>query len=305
MLRLFQQHMTQNMSNFTSIGRPVDPRYPTNMAISIIMAITTLAMFVFQLFTGTNFVQAGIQGIMAGLTIFLVWAFAREIDPEEQLSAFVPVVLMFIVLFTIDAGYNLLVLFYMMTLARIVNRSVGLPAKLTDSVIILVFTGIIAYLYGWIYALLGVMAFLLDAMLPEANNRHKLFALLALIVTIVVFVLQGSTINPTFPSTDYLIVILLAGLIFIPVIWMSRQLNVAGDANAETLIPIRVQATQILILAFAYVIAFWQGNEGIMTLLPLWIIFAGLAVFPLIKPLLPEINLEMRASKSQIDAHKS
>lgn len=293
--------MNQTIQSFTHIGRPIDPRYPTNLAIAIIIAITTVSMFIFQLLSGTNLFLSTTQAIVAALTIFLVWAFAREIDPEEQLSAFMPVLLMLIVLFTLDVEYNLIALFYLMSLARIVNRSIGLAATLADSIIMLIFTGLVAYLSGWIYALVAVIAFLLDAVLPDANHRHRVFALLAFIVMIIAFVLQSGVINLTIPSTNYLIATGLAGLVFIPIIWKAGKLSVSCDISPELLSPLRVRATQIMVLIFAFIIAFWQGNQGILALLPLWLVFAGTGLFPLIKPFLPDINLEMRSVRLWID----
>jgi len=286
----------QDMSQLTHVGRPVDPRYPTNRAISIINIATIVVMFVFQLVKGTPIIDAGLHAIAAGLTMFVVWAFAREIDPEEQLSAFVAVLLALILLFTVDAGYNLIVLFYLIGIARVINRSVGLPLKLSDSVLLLGATILVAYLSGWIYALIGAIAFLLDSILPEPDLKHRLFAGLSLLVMLVVMWIQGIAITLMMPSQLYLIVIVLAGLIFIPVIWSSRQLTVVCDIRGQTLSPIRVQVLQILILVVALVIAFTQGDEGVLSYRMVWIALAGVGLFPLIKPFLPDINLEMRES---------
>lgn len=286
----------QDLSQFTHIGRPVDPRYPTNRAISIIIIATIVVMLVFQLVKGSPIIGAGLHAIAAGLTIFWVWAFAREVDPEEQLSAFVAVLLVLIMLFTLEAGFNLIVLFYLMAISRVINRTVGLPLKLSDSVVVFAATILVAYLSGWIYALIGAIVFLLDSILPEPDSKHRLFAGLSLLVMLVTMWIQGVAITLTIPSQLYLIAIVLAGLIFIPVIWSSRQLTVVCDIRGQTLSPIRIQALQILILVVAFVIAFTQGDEGVLSYRMVWLTLAGIGLFPLIKPTLPDINLEIRES---------
>lgn len=286
----------ENMSQFTHIGRPVDLRYPTNRIILLMMMLTTVAMLVFQLLSGTALIEAGLQAISAGLTIFFVWAFAREIDPQEQLSAFVAVLLTLIMLFIVDADYNLLALFFLMSVARVVNRSVGLPLKLNDSVLVLIFAGFVAYLSGWIFALIAAVAFLLDSFLPESDSKHRLFAGLAFLMMIVFMLIQQDAFTLMMPTQTFLIGIVLAGLIFMPLIWSSRQVTAVCDMRGQTLSPIRVQATQLLMLMVAFVLAFLQGNEGILAFLPLWITLVGVGLFPLIKPFLPDINLEKSGS---------
>jgi len=282
------------MTQISHIGRPVDPRYPTNLAIMVWCAVVGALMFGFRLVTAGDVIQAGVSSFFAGITIFVVWAFAREIDPQEQLSAFVSVVLMTIALFIVDVQYNLLVLFYMMSMSRIVNRSVGLPATLLDSILLLLFTGLVGLAGSWIYAMMGATAFLVDSILPDRDRKNLLFAGLSTVIMIVAFVMQNSTLNATLPTTEFIVSILVTTLIFIPVILNTRQLVVTADITREPLIPIRVQATQVIAVLFGYHVALWQGNQGILEFLPLWLTIAGVALFPLIKPILPQWDLSPR-----------
>ena len=282
------------MTQFSHIGRMIDPRYPTNLAIIVWCAIVGAVMLGFRLVSGADIIQAGIASVLAGVTVFVTWAFAREIDPQEQLSAFVAVGLMSIALFVVDVGFNLLVMFYLMSMLRILNRTVGLPATLPDSVLLLLFTGFVGLTGNWIYAMMGATVFLLDSLLPDRDRKHLLFAGLATVIMIVAFVTQNNLLNPMLPTIDFIVGILIVTLIFIPVIWNTKQLKVTADATKEPLVSIRVQAAQVIAILFGYHVALWQGNQGILEFLPLWLTIAGVALFPLIKPILPKWDLSPR-----------
>lgn len=284
----------EKATQFSHVGRTIDPRYPTNLVILIWCAVVGALMFGFRLVSGVEIIQAGIASVLAGLTIFVVWAFAREIDPEEQLSAFVSVVLMTIALFLFDLQYNLIVLFYVMSISRILNRTVGLPAKLTDSIYLLLFTGFVGLAGSWIYAMMGATVFLLDSILPDRDRKQLLFAGLSVVIMIVGFVIQNNPLNPILPTTDYIVGILITTLIFVPVVLNTKHLTCIADITKEPLIPIRIQATQVVAVLFGYHVALWQGNQGILDFLPLWITIAGVAIFPVVKPFLPEWDLSPR-----------
>lgn len=74
---------------FTSINRPIDPKYPTNRAIALFALIVMIVGGIFQLLTGTGWLLGGFWGLGAGITVFFVWAICRELDPDHDLSAFV------------------------------------------------------------------------------------------------------------------------------------------------------------------------------------------------------------------------
>lgn len=282
------------MKEMTHIGRFLDPRYPTHLAIITWCTFVGTIELGFRLVSGVDILQAGMASVLAGLMIFIVWAFSREIDPQEQLSAFVSVTFMTIALFFVDGQFNLLVLLYMLFISRIVNRSVGLPAKLSDSIILLLFTGLVGFSASWIYAMMGVMAFFVDSILPDRDRKHLLFAGLSAGIMILGFIMQSDSVKPTLPTTEFILGIVVTTLIFIPTILKSKHLIVTADITQEPLVPIRVQATQIIAVVFGFYVALWQGNAGILNFLPLWLTIAGVALFPLIKPFLPEWDLSRR-----------
>lgn len=285
----------EKMYELSHIGRAVDPRYPTNVAIMIWAGVIAVVIFGFRLVSGAALVDAGISAVIASLSVFWAWAMAREIDPQEQLSAFAAALLMTIAVFIVDVRFNLIVLFYMMSMTRILNRSVGLPATLMDSIALLVFTGVVGFFGSWIYAMMGATAFLLDSLLPDRDRKHLLFAGLSTVIMIVAFIMQNSALTPTLPTTEFIIGIVGVTFIFVPMIVKSRRVDAVCDVNDKPLFPIRVQAAQVIALLFGYHVALWQGNMGIVEFLPLWLTIAGVSLFPLVKPFVPTWDLSPRS----------
>ena len=81
--------IAMKLHNFTSIGRTIDPRYSTNLAIFILAAIVTIAGAIKEYLAGTVILDSGVWGILAGITTFFAWALCRELDPDHELSAFI------------------------------------------------------------------------------------------------------------------------------------------------------------------------------------------------------------------------
>ncbi|MGD9316838.1 MAG: hypothetical protein PVG56_08400, partial [Anaerolineae bacterium] len=78
------------LADFTALGRnPLDPGYPTNLAIAALTVVVAIAGAVWRLISGVALLESALWGIGAGLVMFLTWALGRELDPDHDLSAFV------------------------------------------------------------------------------------------------------------------------------------------------------------------------------------------------------------------------
>ena len=128
------------IERLSSITRSIDLNYPTNRIIVEITLLFLLGTAGFQLILGKAISSALYSGLIAGASVFLAWAFARELDPDNELSAFFAA-------FLGCAGFVffpspfLLTLFLEILLIRIVNRSTGLPSKTSDSIAVLLLSG--------------------------------------------------------------------------------------------------------------------------------------------------------------------
>ena len=187
----------------TSIGRPLDPAWPTNKAVMIILPVVLLAGIALRLWlTGMGAGPAAMSGLMLALIAFVGWALARELAPDDQASAFIAMAVATI------AGWRnpqagVLIVFATMALVRIVNRSTGLPARLGDSLAVLALTFVVVYTTDSpFFALAAAVAFALDGGLRDPVRRHWLFALVCVIGMVVYMVDHDVTFDMlTAPDT--------------------------------------------------------------------------------------------------------
>lgn len=189
MARPFHEHPLYKIS---AIGRPVDPRVPSNRAIIIVCVLALAAGATWGGVQGGTLAAAAQGGLSAAVTVFLAWALGRELDPDVNRTAFIAVgfaVAVWAVLGTSDLWITAVTV----ALTRIVNRTVGPPAKLTDSAIV---AGVIVFAVLWVghwtLALAAAIAFALDAMLPEGRKRQLVFGGIMLLVFAVAVLSPGA-----------------------------------------------------------------------------------------------------------------
>ena len=269
------------LSDFTSLGRiPIDPRYPTNLAIAALALAVTIAGTLWRLLSGLALLDSALWGIGAGLVVFLTWALGREIDPDHDLSAFVGAGLVPIALLLVDTP-SLLTMLWLLLVLRIVNRTVGLPAKPLDSLAVLGLGAWLTWQGIWIAGLITAVAFLLDGLLSPPLRIHLFASGLALASTVILSIFQGNMAMESGPTVPIVISSVVMTSLFLVVIATTREPKAVGDATGEPLNPRRVQAAQILALLTALVFAWWAGASGMVALLPLWAAMLGVGLYSL------------------------
>ena len=273
------------LADISALARSVDPRYPTVGAILALSLVTTAGGAAFQLVQGSGLQEALLWGVSAGLAVFLAWALGRELDPDHERSAFVGAGLSLAgrVFFGTPA---LLALAWILLVLRLVNRSTGLQAKIQDSLGILGLGLWLTWQESWVYGLATTLAFFLDSRLFRPHARHLGFAVLALLGTLGLTLMQGGSGRDGWQGTSLLWAMVAATLLFVLVIPASRRLEATGDATGEPLRPARLQAAQILALLTALFSAAWSGQAGVIDLLPLWAAMLGTPLYWLVASLL-------------------
>ena len=268
------------ISDITALGRSIDPRYPTNLAIAVSVVVVVIAGAMWRLISGAALLESALWGIGAGFVLFLTWALGRELDPDHDLSAFVGASLAIIALLLFDMP-SLLLIFWLLLLLRLVNRTVGLPAKPLDSLAILGLGVWLTWQGYWVVGLMTTAAFLLDGLLAPPLRYHLVAAGLTLVTTAILSIFHGNMAVVNGPTTPVVISsVVIAGL-FLVVIATSRGLHAVADATGEPLNPRRVQAAQVLALLTALLVAWWAGISGMVALLPLWAAMAGVGLYRL------------------------
>jgi hypothetical protein len=267
--------------DITAIGRPVDPRYPTNLAIAVVTALVAAAGAAWQWLTGAPFLDGALWGIGAGLAVFVAWALARELDPDHDLSAFVGAGLTLVALPFLGLP-RLLPLFWMILALRIVNRTVGLPAASLDSLAVIGLGLWLTWRGGWTYGLATVAALFLDGQLKPPLRRHLLLSGVMMAATAVLTLLGEAAPGGEWDLRWLRFATYLAGLLFFITTETLDDPKALCDVTGEPLRPARVRAAQLLALITALMVSSRSGQEGIIALLPLWVAMLGVALYNLV-----------------------
>jgi uncharacterized membrane protein YjjP (DUF1212 family) len=269
------------LTDITALGRtPIDPSYPTNLAIGALTLLVAIAGAILRLLSGAALLESVQWGIGAGLVVFLTWALGRELEPDHDLSAFVGAGLVLIAQLIFESP-SLLVIFWLLLILRIVNRTVGLPAKPLDSLGVLGLSAWLAWQGYWMVGLVAAVGFLLDGLLSPPLRHHLFVSGLAFVATLILSVFHGDIAMESGPTTAVVIASAVMAGLFLVVIATSRESQAVGDATGKPLSPRRVQAGQFLALLTALLLAWWAGASGMVALLPLWAAMTGVGLYRL------------------------
>jgi hypothetical protein len=276
------------IKRLSSLTRAIDLDYPTNRAIVIISLLFLLGTACYQLFLGNNIISALHSGFDAGASAFFAWAFARELDPDNELSAFLAAFLGCAGFLLFPSAF-LLALVLELLLIRIINRSTGLSSQNFDSFAVLLLSGWISFQGNWVFSLFTALAFFLDSILPEPNRSNRIFGLIALIVSLLAFIKTAEKAS-ILPDADLWLFLLAAALLFIPRILNSRKIKSKGDLTGIPLDPLRAQAAQLTALLSACLSAALSGWAGAESLMPLWGSILGTSLYGYSQSLLKKLR---------------
>ena len=266
------------ITRITSVGRPIDPNYPTNRAIVIWALVVTVAGAILQVLGGEGWIPGGLWGIGAGLAVFLAWATCREMDPDHALAAFVAAGLATVGVFC-GGLPQLGAILWLLLVVRVVNRTMGLPATVLDSLSVLGLGIWLSYQGNWGYGAVTVIALLLDSQLPDPQRRQLVLTGVGAVAVGLVAVLRG-----TMWGSEGLAVwpgLIAAGMcaVFAPVLVGARSVESVGDETGERLKGERVQAGQGIALLAGVQAAFWSGEAGLGAMMPLWAAVLGASIY--------------------------
>jgi hypothetical protein len=185
---------------------------------------------------GAGLGAAVLSGLRFGAAAFVSWALGRELLPDDQAAAFVAMALGLPACLLVP-DFGLAVGFATMALARVVNRSTGLAARVGDSVMVtaLIVWALYATESPWLGAV-GALAFLLDATLRRPLRRQWLFALVCLAALVAYVVNKGVAslvISAPVTVVDWLALPALVVLALQAL--RMREVSSGGDIGAEQL----------------------------------------------------------------------
>lgn len=239
--------MSHRIYRITSIGRPLDPSYRTNRAVLLVLPLAGLIGSAVAGARGVDLSDALIAGLIGVAVAFGAWALARELAPDDDPAAFVSLAFAYATYLVLGPP-SLFLLFTALLLTRIVNRSVGVPARPADSIFVCALTLWSAYVTDSpLVAVVGAIAFGFDASLPRPLRRQWWFAGLCLVGAVLWIVLGYGPVELQLPASEsgYWAVALIT-LVYAVAYFRTRRLSSVGDKSGVPLSLGRVRAGMVV-----------------------------------------------------------
>lgn len=275
--------------NISGIGRPVDPNYSTNRAITIISIIVFAGSSILKIVTRHDFFDSLLWGFQVGITVFLSWALSREIDPDYNVSAFIAAGLSLIGVFYWGIP-ALGVIFWLLLAVRIMNRITGLPVTILDSIVFITLSAWLSYQVNWGIGLVATIVLLADILISSRKGVLFIFPFLSMFFTWEIFQRWGVVKMPgEFIIKDWIIVLVLC-LVFLSVIIRTRKVNSMCDTPGEVPVPLRIQLGQIVVLLVGLEVMLWNGKVGMIEMFPLWLSVLAVSIYAGLIRIVPKLR---------------
>ncbi|MBZ0304884.1 MAG: hypothetical protein K8I82_02330 [Anaerolineae bacterium] len=261
--------------HLSAMGRPLAFRYPSNVFAALISGVGLAAGVGVGVMEDKAPLPLLWMGLVTSVTVFVAWALARELDPDYAASAGLAAVLALAGMIFWRETTNLLALYLMLVMARVLVRTVGIPMTLLDMGLLVIGAGLVALTESWLLGLVTAGALLLDSLLQTPNPPTRLFGGLAALVTM----LAAAFAQPDFSPPDDGIMLSVAavfGLLFLTVTLTDSAPVSVGDITGQRLEASRLKAGRLLVLAGAVLVCLWAGS--MLTLLPFWCVFLAVSV---------------------------
>lgn len=262
----------------TSIGRPIDPSYPTNRAVLLLLPLAATLAGVLAASRDAGLGEVFLRAGSGALAAFGAWALAREIAPDDEMAgAFLSMALGYAAFLVLEAA--LAPLFAALLYARIVNRSTGLAATSLDSLAVTGFALFTAWRIGSPWpAAVGAVAFALDAVLSPGLARQWLFAGLCAAGAIGLATAGlAPDIVPVQPDLVPRTIATILVVCAIALIATTRSVAARGDVTEAPLSVGRVRGAQVVVLLTALATAA-SGSAGIEAGALIWATLAAVTV---------------------------
>jgi hypothetical protein len=229
------------------------------------------------LIRGDSWLQLAWAAAAGVLLVLGAWALARELAPDDDPAAFVSMALGFLVL-PLVVPASLLLLFVTMFLVRIVNRSTGLPARLTDSIVVTLLVLVVMYVTGNpFFGVVAALAFAADAVMRAPLPRQWIFAIVCLAGAGASAVLLDVEIPAPSYTISIVTLLLAIGVAYLVTMWLTRNLRSCGDVIGERLSSQRVRAGMLLAL-LAATQALVVDESGLAHAAITWATLAGVSL---------------------------
>ncbi|MCA9690098.1 MAG: hypothetical protein KC636_10850 [Myxococcales bacterium] len=261
----------------THIGRPVDPAYPTNLAILVLMPAIGGIAAALAYHGGADWSSMFAAFALGGLTVFLTWALGRELAPDDNPAAFLAVIAVSPAIFW-GLSLDLVLTGLMIGLTRVVNRTVGPPPKPGDVAALLLAVLAVSILRGdWLLPLLAAGAFGLAGALRDPDPHGRPAAAVCVVAAIALLSRTFEPAGCTCPCDPILWIAGGCALLFAIVIVAQPAPRSEADLQPRTLSRRRVQGGMLVALAAAG-LTLRGGAAGVLSAAPLWAAMIGVVL---------------------------
>jgi hypothetical protein len=259
---------------YTSIGRPLDPKHPTNKAVLLLVPLAAVLGAVMAWMGGSPGGQILQAAISFALIAFGSWALARELFPDDNPAAFISMVLAVLAALSFESP-GILIVFATLGLVRIVNRSTGMAAKKTDSVIVMLLVFWVIYsTQSPFFGAVAALAFLFDGSLKDPL-RHQWFFALICFGGMVVYMVDHDVGLAYFLAPDSLLEWLSLAILLVLALnmFLLKKVRSGADLNGRPLDIGRVKGGMAIGLFAAF-----QGLVALEGVILLVATIAGIAI---------------------------
>ncbi|MBR9826206.1 MAG: hypothetical protein GYB36_10455 [Alphaproteobacteria bacterium] len=275
--------MTKAIYRRSSIARPLEPQYKTNLAVMILAPIAGVAAYIHAGMQGETGLAPLFAALEAALLAFVAWAAARELDPDRNSGAFFAMALAVASLFFIP-GLALWSLALGLMAVRVVNRSVGQPIKFGDVIIVSIISALAVFRDGFSeMGVVAAIAFSIDAFFDRKRTLNLIGAAIALSFTVWELIeLQGDIEALLLDAISVMDPVHLYGALAILAALLGHALLIGkvrsvGDATGEPLSGLRVRAG-VIIFALIGLAALTEGLPKALETAPVFAVALGVVI---------------------------
>ena len=260
----------------STIGRPLDPRVRSNLAIIVVFFATLVGATVAFGLLGASWSVAARKALSLAGSVFFAWALARETDPDRPISAFFAATGAGVGAVLLGGPHFLLLVWFLLAL-RTINQSTGAPPGVLDWVGLYGIKLWLGYSAHWAIPMLSAPTLLFAGLQRLPKGLRIALPLVLPAATIGYgFAHRWRFELPTWPGAEALV---LAAVAFatIPVIASYRKVRSVGDRTGAPLVPHRVQWGLCWAVVAAAVLTL-SGTATLGDLAPIWSALAGTSV---------------------------
>ena len=253
-----------------TLGRKIDFNYKTNKIIVIVSILVAVI--------GWILTKKVLSGLNIGIGVFLTWALSRELDPKHDYSAFIAAGFSFINLLYYE-NIQLLVIFWIILLMRIVNGITGKALTTFDIISVL---GLTIYLSlnnkNSVYLIIFTLAMVF--ILRTIKNRNLI--LISGGISLVFFIVESflmkylSFNNTNYSSLITIFTILILCISFI-LFWFLSKEEIKDDIG-NIVKRSKILGSQIL-FSMVVLLLFFFGDININNLIIYLSVILGITIY--------------------------